>query len=220
MGHVETPCSVLRARCPYNRDVQRVKGGRVEDVHNRRAFLRAAMAAGAAWATASVVDVEEALAWAGQQRATSAPAAGALSPSQSRTLEAVTARILPSVDGRPGAREAGAIHFIDRALATFNRSQASLYTEGVQTLDRQAGAARAGAAFVDLTPQEQDRILRGLESTPFFQALRFDTLVGTFALPTWGGNTDHLGWHLLGFEHQPRFQAPFGFYDAEANRRG
>jgi len=49
--------------------------------------------------------------------------------------------------------------------------------------------------------------------------MRFDTIVGTFALPTWGGNTDHRGWQMIGFEHLPRFQAPFGFYDADINRR-
>ena len=57
------------------------------------------------------------------------------------------------------------------------------------------------------------------EKTPFFQTVRFDTIVGTFALPSWGGNRDYAGWHMLGLEHQPRFQAPFGEYDADANRR-
>jgi gluconate 2-dehydrogenase gamma chain len=62
---------------------------------------------------------------------------------------------------------------------------------------------------------QQDEILHDIESTPFFQAIRFDTIVGTFALPSWGGNRDYMGWHLLGFEHQMRFQPPFGYYDAE-----
>ena len=39
-----------------------------------------------------------------------------------------------------------------------------------------------------------------------------------FALPTWGGNRDHAGWHMIGLEHQSRFQPPFGAYDVEANR--
>ena len=34
------------------------------DINSRRAFLRAAIAAGAAWAAADLVQVEEALAWA------------------------------------------------------------------------------------------------------------------------------------------------------------
>ena len=36
----------------------------MNDLHNRRAFLRAAAAAGAAWAAADLAQVEEALAWA------------------------------------------------------------------------------------------------------------------------------------------------------------
>jgi hypothetical protein len=66
---------------------------------------------------------------------------------------------------------------------------------------------------------QQETLLRTIENTPFFQAARFDTIVGTFALPTWGGNRDYAGWHLLNFNHRPFFEPPFGFYDAEVNRR-
>ena len=71
--------------------------------------------------------VEEALAWAAEQagarqgmrargRADTSGASGftALTKAQAEVVEAMTARILPAVDGRPGAREAGAIHFIDK----------------------------------------------------------------------------------------------------------
>ncbi len=192
----------------------------MDDGRDRRAFVRAATAAGAAWATAAVADVEGALAFAGQaSRNGAVEGSSALSAPQTSAIEAAAARIVPAVDGRPGAREAGAVHVIDRALATFNVSQTPLYMEGIATLNRRAAEFRPGPTFAALPAPQQDEVLRGVESTPFFQALRFDTLVGTFALPTWGGNRDHLGWHLLGFEHAPRFQAPFGYYDADANRR-
>jgi hypothetical protein len=74
-------------------------------------------------------------------------------------------------------------------------------------------------AFTKLTAAQQDDVIRAIEKTPFFQAIRFDTIVGMFALPTWGGNRDHAGWDMIGLEHQPRFQPPFGAYDVEANRR-
>jgi gluconate 2-dehydrogenase gamma chain len=199
------------------------------DLHHRRMFLRAAMAAGAAWAAADLSQVEEALAWAeqsvrgGHAAANTSGASGftVLTKAQADVVEAMTARILPAVDGRPGAREAGAIHFIDRALATFNSAQKPLYVEGVADLDRRAAAvagaaAGAGASFAALTADQQDGLLRAIEQTPFFQTVRFDTLVGTFALPSWGGNRDFAGWRLLGVEHQPFFQAPFGYYDANA----
>lgn len=193
------------------------------DLQNRRAFLKAAAAAGAAWASANLLEVEDALAWAGQQparAATATPAIAALTRAQADVLEAVVNRIIPSVDGRAGAKEAGAIYFIDRALGSFNRNQKPLYLTAVADLERRAAAKVAGRGFAALDPQQQDDILRDVEKSPFFQAIRFDAIVGTFALPSWGGNRDYAGWHMIGFEHQPRFQAPFGSYDADANRRG
>ncbi|MEO7274830.1 MAG: hypothetical protein ABI211_22825, partial [Vicinamibacterales bacterium] len=75
-------------------------------------------------------------------------------------------------------------------------------------------------SFAALPAAQQDAVLGDIEKTPFFQAVWFDTIVGTFGLPTWGGNRDYVGWHMLGFEHRPSFQAPFGYYDAEIVKRG
>jgi gluconate 2-dehydrogenase gamma chain len=190
------------------------------DVHSRRAFLRAAAAAGAAWSAADLLSVEDALAWSAEQAA--AKASGgftALSAAEAETVDALSSRIIPSVDKRPGAHEAGVVLFVDRALATFNAGQKKMYAEGLQDLNRRAADMFKATAFAKLTAAQQDEVIRAVEKTPFFQAVRFDTIVGTFALPTWGGNRDHAGWHMIGLEHQPRFQPPFGAYDVEANRR-
>jgi gluconate 2-dehydrogenase gamma chain len=193
----------------------------VFDLHDRRAFLRAAIAAGAAWATTDLGDVEAALAWSGEQVKGRTGAAAALTKTQSAVLDAMTARIIPAVGGRAGAREAGAIHFIERALATFNAPNTTLYADGIADLNRRATDKAPGAAsFAALPAAAQDDLLREIEKTPFFQAVWFDTIVGTFGLPTWGGNRDYAGWHMLGFEHHPSFQAPFGYYDAEIAKRG
>jgi Gluconate 2-dehydrogenase subunit 3 len=194
----------------------------MSDLHNRRTFLRAAAAAGAAWATADLLQVEEALAWASHQAAT-AGAAGftALTKAQADVVDALASRILPAVDGRPGAHEAGAVYFIDRSLSTFNAAQKSVYSAGVEDLNRRAAQKWTGtSSFAALTPGQQDQLLHDIEKTPFFETARADTVIGTLALPTWGGNRDYAGWHLLGLEHQPAFQAPFGYYDAEINGRG
>ena len=111
------------------------------------------------------------------------------------------------------------VFFVDRALATFNAGQRKMYAEGLQDLNRRAAEMFRAPAFSKLTVAQQDEVIRAIEKTPFFQAVRFDTIVGTFALPTWGGNRDYAGWHMIGLEHQPRFQPPFGAYDVEANRR-
>jgi gluconate 2-dehydrogenase gamma chain len=194
----------------------------MDDLHNRRSFLRAAAAAGVAWAAADLVQVEEALAWASHQVAKGNEAAGfsVLTKAQAEVLDALTSRILPSVDGRAGAHEAGVVYFIDRALSTFNARRKTLYADGIADLNRRAvGKSKEASGFTALSPAQQDEVIRDIERTPFFQAARFDTIGGTFALPKWGGNRDYVGWAMLGFEHRPRFQAPFGYYDAEINRR-
>jgi gluconate 2-dehydrogenase gamma chain len=193
----------------------------MSDVHNRRAFLRAAAAAGAAWAIADLTHVEDALSWTAQQAAEpNAPKLSALTPALAEVIEAVAARILPSVDGRPGAREAGVVYFIDRSLSTFNAAQKSLYADGVKDLNSRAAAEWKGTRnFAALAAAQQDELLRAIEKTPFFQAVRLDTIAGMFALPSWGGNRDFMGWHLLGMSHQARFDPPFGFYDESVNKR-
>jgi len=193
----------------------------VTDFHARRAFLKAAMAAGAAWAAADLFDIEDALAFASQQTSANvATQTRALTAAQADVVSALTSRILPAVDGRPGAAQAGALSFIDRALATFNAAQRPLYADGIADLNRRAQAKVRGAVgFTALTSSQQDEVIREIEATPFFQAVRLDTIVGTFALPSWGGNRDYTGWHLLGLEHQMTFQPPFGYYDTDVNRR-
>ena len=193
------------------------------DLHNRRVFLRAAAAAGAAWAMADLAQVEDALAWAAQHAASTekgTPRFSALTPGQAEVIAAMSARILPSVDGRPGARDAGVVYFIDRSLSTFNAPQKLLYAEGVKDLNSRAAQKSPDAtSFAALAAVQQDALLHDIEKTPFFTAVRFDTVAGMFALPTWGGNRDYMGWHLLAMTHQARYEPPFGYYDAEANKR-
>jgi gluconate 2-dehydrogenase gamma chain len=201
----------------------------MSDLQNRRMFLRAAAAASAAWVAADLVQVEEALAFAAQHapgaaghggKDSQAHAIAVLTKEQAAAIDAMSSRILPAVDGRPGAHEAGVVYFIDRSLGTFNAGQKAMYVEGIQDLNRRATEGSKAASFAALAPAQQDAVLHDIEQTPFFQTVRFHTIVGTFALPTWGGNRDFAGWRMLGLEHQAAFQAPFGFYDAEANRKG
>jgi hypothetical protein len=83
----------------------------------------------------------------------------------------MTSRILPSVNGRIGAREAGAVYFIDRSLATFNNGQRTLYAEGVTDLNSRATRAHnESSSFAALTAIQQDTLLHEIENTPFFRA--------------------------------------------------
>ena len=188
------------------------------NIEDRRAFLRVAAAAGVAWAGADLFHVEEALAWAAEQVQSDGELKTFTRP-EADVVEAMTSRILPSVDGRPGAREAGVLYFIDRALSTFNVGEKKHYLDGIADLNRRTARKWKGmSSFAALTAAQQDQILKAIEKTDFFQAVRFDTICGTFALPSWGGNRDHAGWRLIGLTHQPAFQPPFGYYDAEARK--
>jgi gluconate 2-dehydrogenase gamma chain len=184
-------------------------------IEDRRAFLRAAAAAGVAWAGADLFHVEEALAWAAEQAQPGGGELKTFTRPQADVVEAMTSRILPSVDGRPGAREAGVLYFVDHALSTFNAGQTKQYLDGIADLNRRAARkVKGSSSFAALTPEQQDEVLKAIEKTAFFQAVRFDTICGTFALPAWSGNRDHAGWRLIGLTHQPAFQPPFGYYDS------
>jgi gluconate 2-dehydrogenase gamma chain len=193
------------------------------DLHNRRMFLRAAAAAGAAWGLSDLAHVEDALAWAAQQVASiknDRQRFSALTPDQAEVIVALTSRILPSVNGRPGARDAGVVYFIDRSLSTFNAAQKMLYSDGAKDLNSRTAQQWADAtSFAALAVVQQDELLHDIETTPFFTAVRFDTVAGMFALPTWGGNRDYTGWHMLGMTHQARYEPPFGYYDDEVNNK-
>ena len=137
-----------------------------------------------------------------------------LSPSEAVELEAVAARIIPTTD-TPGAREAGAIWFIDQALAGAMAGVRPVVTEGLDNLQ-----ADANKPFSTLDETAQDELLTRYETSDFFGHIRFLTLAGTFAMPVHGGNRDYLGWQLLGFDHRHAWTPPFGYYDRKANDTG
>jgi gluconate 2-dehydrogenase gamma chain len=130
-----------------------------------------------------------------------------LSPALGAALDAAAARILPTTD-TPGAREAGAVWFMDAMLAGDMAKAMPLMEAGVAQLD---GAA--GGSFADLPDARQDELLREIEDGEFFGLLRFLTLAGTFTMSKYGGNRGKVGWDILGFERRHSWEAPFGHYD-------
>ncbi len=170
---------------------------------------------------------------------------------QRATIEAAMARIIPT-DDQPGAREAGTIDFLDRYLSgpdfiyakpdgsgfeklEGKRADAwrqrveiirAKYVDGITELDRKS-QSQFGAEFVQLTPEQQDRILTdmehpaletgvGMEETKavepalqqtnaeidlaFFPLLALHTRQGFYADPIYGGNKNRVGWKLIGFQ--------------------
>jgi gluconate 2-dehydrogenase gamma chain len=131
-----------------------------------------------------------------------------LTAAESDTLEAIVARLIPTDAHGPGATEARAAHYIDRALGGALTSSRQAYTAGLAALDRYARSSR-GAPFAQLSQTDQDSVLIDVEtgaatgftgsSAVFFNLVRAHTWQGTFGDPYYGGNANFVGWDLIGY---------------------
>jgi gluconate 2-dehydrogenase subunit 3-like protein len=155
------------------------------------------------------------------------------SAEQAAEIDAITARIIPTTD-TPGAREAGVVFFIDRALVTFARDNQKEYGEGLPALQARAHEMFPGVTkFSAATPEQQDQILESLEAQSggegrrpfrpipgaqsFFETLRVHTVSGFLIDPDSDkrGNRDGAGWKVIGRDNEHMFQPPFGYYDKD-----
>jgi len=186
------------------------------DINRRRLLLSGLRGAGAAWATLQWPAILAAAQHAAHMLDAAPPAKlEVLSAEQAAEIEAAAARIIPS-DDSPGAREAGVIYFIDRALATFAASERDDYAKGLPVLQAKMFEMFPNAArFSQLTPERQDAVLKALEGQPIFELIREHTIIGFVAVPARGGNRGKVGWKLIGFDDSPAFAPPFGYYDRD-----
>jgi gluconate 2-dehydrogenase gamma chain len=148
-----------------------------------------------------------------------------LTAAEADTLEAIVARLIPSDENGPGAAEARAAHYIDRALTGPLRTSRNAYAAGLAAIDAYATSSK-GATFAKLSPANQDAVLTDLEknvatgfapdAATFFNLVRAHTIQGTFCDPYYGGNANFVGWDLIGFpglrmsvsEDEQRMKAP------------
>jgi gluconate 2-dehydrogenase gamma chain len=181
---------------------------------SRRDLLRAGLAGAAvAAAPAGTLAPAESAALVLETPATEAAAQARkplenLSAAEADTLDAIVARLIPSDSNGPGAAEARAAHYIDRALGGALASSRQMYSVGLAAVEQYARTSK-GASFVRLSPADQDAVLTDLESnaatgfTPnsgaFFELVRNHTIQGMFCDPYYGGNANFCGWDLLGY---------------------
>lgn len=114
------------------------------------------------------------------------------------TLRAVCARLIPTDEHGPGATEAHAAEYIDRALRGALAGSRTEYTRGLAAID-QAAQQKFSQPFTKLSATQQDVLLTDLQETPFFALVRGHTLQGTFCDPIYGGNANFAGWDLIGY---------------------
>ena len=177
---------------------------------SRRDLLKLAGTAGAAAAAApaSVVPAEA-------QRRPSGPAREplrALTAHEADLLDRIAELLVPSDELGPGATEAMAVRYIDRALSGALADQRDAYRIGLEALERYARQTR-GAPFLQLTETRQVSLLIDIESgtatganvgfigssAQFFALMRGHVMQGTFGDPHYGGNAGFVGWELLGY---------------------
>lgn len=147
--------------------------------------------------------------------------------------EALADRIIPPDPQTPGGKQAGCAVFIDRQLAgpyghregeylqgpfvkgskqqgpQSSQGPEALYRSGLAALERHCRMSEGGRSFAELSAQQQDGILSGLEAgtlalegvdgKTFFQQLVKDVQQGFFADPIYGGNRDMCAWKMIGF---------------------
>src|SRR5208283_1817847 len=207
----------------------------METFHSaRRDFLlQIGGVAGAAWITVQWPGILAAAQHAHEAaKANPVPAFEVLTPEEAKEIEALSSTIIPS-DELPGAREAGVVYFIDRALKTFATDAKPVYEQGLADLRKMTGEMFPGVErFSAAAPDQQEKLfakldeesqsgerprrrLGGASNTTFVETLRFHTLAGFLVDPEAGGNRDYVGWKVIGRDPAHIFSPPFGFFDKD-----
>src|SRR5712691_86704 len=163
-----------------------------------------------------------------QQKSTEAPATTAqahahggghgafLNDEDAATVTAFAERLMPGAPGKPGARDAGVLNYIDLALAGAYADLQDFYRRGLAALEAYCRQTH-NASFARLATAQQDEVITALEqgkasgftwpsAQAFFNTVRTHTMEGMFADPIYGGNKDFAGWRLVGF---PGVQSTF-----------
>ena len=204
---------------------------------DRRQFLSRGFAAlGATWTAAQWPSILSAAEHAHKAAASAGPEKFEfLTPAEAKEVEAICSCIIPS-DGTPGAREAGVVYFIDRALVTFSSEDQKTYREGLPGVQsRLKELFPTATLFSSATPEQQQAVLESLDEAgaknpprrpranfiagskaqPLFETIRAHTLMGFLIDPDSDrkGNRGGVGWTAIGREVQHAFQPPFGAYD-------
>jgi gluconate 2-dehydrogenase gamma chain len=139
---------------------------------------------------------------------------------EAATIKAAFGRLIPGTQQDPGAVEAAAHIYIDRALNGAYANLQQAYKRGIVSVNAYAQALNS-KNFGDLTSAQQDAILTDMQSgkatgfyapgaTEFFNLLLKHVGEGLFCDPVYGGNLNLVGWKMIGF---PGAQHSYGDSD-------
>lgn len=129
-----------------------------------------------------------------------------LTAEEAETLAAICDCLIPSDDNGPGAKEARAVHYIDRSLASHNAGARHNYMIGLSAINDYARRTHQ-KPFNQLMVDQQNAILLAVQTNQidgfapsgsgFFNMVRSHTIDGTFCDPYYGGNQDFVGWDMI-----------------------
>lgn len=139
---------------------------------------------------------------------------------EAELLEALASRIWPGDADDPGAREAGAVAYIDRALAGPYSAYQQAYRVVLHDL-RGRVEDRFGVSVGELEDDQVDLLLGELETageeddplaglpgrrlelglgpSSAFDMIRRHVMEGVFSDPIYGGNRDFAGWRVVNY---------------------
>jgi gluconate 2-dehydrogenase gamma chain len=154
-------------------------------------------------------------------------------PQEATTVEAFVDRLIPPDPQTPGGKDCGCAVFIDRQLAGPHGRNEDLYMMGpfqqgtkqqgpqspltaaqqyrkaLAALDGACRGNYGGKSFADLSGEQKDEVIKGLEDgsfkledfdgQSFFTLILTDTRNGFLADPIYGGNKDMAAWKMIGF---------------------
>src|ERR1043166_10152370 len=145
------------------------------------------------------------------------------------TISAIAERLVPGAPGKPGARDADVLNYIDLALSGAYADLQDFYRRGLAQLDAYCRKTYH-EPFVRLDGGKQDEAIAALEqgkaadftwptAQAFFETVRTHTIEGLFADPVYGGNKDFAGWRLVGFPGGQAVYTPADLQNRQAFTR-
>ena len=168
----------------------------INELSRRRFLSQAGIGVSAAWVSAHWPEMVSAATHARQAvQSGTAYKFEFFTPAEATEIDALSARIIPT-DDTPGAREAGVLYFIDRALVTFASGDQQKYRDGLPDLQSLVREKFPDVEkFSAATPEQQDELLHTMEASQtetekaprrrsvksaqtFLEALRVQTIAG------------------------------------------
>jgi gluconate 2-dehydrogenase gamma chain len=181
-----------------------------QDLSRRTFVARTLGGAGSTLLLTQIPYLGEAQAYAAARQQSAEQTFLFFTPEQAVEIAAVCEQIIPT-DDTPGAREAGAVFFIDYALAKYEAENRQAYVDGLRQL-ADAAAKRGAPRFSALSSEQQIQALTDLQKGEFFALVRRHTILGFVGDPIHKGNRGRVGWKHLGFDYQDMYEPPFGDY--------